>query len=79
MALCAFPGCDHPEGSVCTMAGCPGRKFKSQATPCGFGGDHFATVPAEPLNNARGDSAERFRFLLSHELTDSPEAQQDHV
>ena len=58
MALCAFPGCDHPEGSVCTMAGCPGRKFKSQATPCGFGGDHFATVPAEPFNDPRCENAD---------------------
>lgn len=22
---CPIPGCTHPTGSICTMAGCPGR------------------------------------------------------
>lgn len=26
MSLCPEPGCWHPAGTACTMAGCPGRK-----------------------------------------------------
>ena len=44
-----------------------GDFIKSQVAPCGFGGDTCQTVPAEFFNDARGDSAERFRFPLSHD------------
>lgn len=54
MALCPIDGCGYPEGTACTLMGCPGR---------------MSTQLSNPEHETRGDSAEPFRAPVSERLS----------
>lgn len=54
MPACTVPGCDYPEGTVCTMLGCPGRFSRAVFPNSGaWKGDGSRDLPAPIPNTDR--------------------------